>query len=53
MKRWPIVKHKPFLRIGEFHALMELLLEPHATMVYVAVSIGLRVSELIGLRCLY
>jgi integrase len=34
----------------QFSALIELITEPYATMVYVAVYTGLRVSELIGLR---
>ena len=41
---------KPFLRPKQFDALIELIQEPYATMVYVAVCTGLRVSELIGLR---
>ena len=43
-------RHKPFIRPEEFAALVELISEPYATMVYVAVYTGLRVSELIGLR---
>jgi integrase len=43
-------RHKPFVRPEEFAALIELISEPYATMVYVAVYTGLRVSELIGLR---
>jgi len=43
-------RHKPFVRPEEFAALVELIAEPYATMVYVAVYTGLRVSELIGLR---
>lgn len=43
-------RHKPFVRPEEFVALIELISEPYATMVYVAVYTGLRVSELIGLR---
>jgi len=43
-------RHKPFVRPEEFAALVELIEEPYATMVYVAVYTGLRVSELIGLR---
>ena len=43
-------RHKPFVRPEQFTALVELIHEPYATMVYVAVYSGLRVSELIGLR---
>jgi integrase len=43
-------KPKPFLRIEQFFALLELLSEPYSTMVYVAVFTALRVSELAGLR---
>jgi integrase len=43
-------KHKPFIRPEEFSALVELIKEPYATMVYVAVYTGLRVSEVIALR---
>lgn len=43
-------RHKPFVRPEQFTALVELIDEPYATMVYVAVYTGLRVSELIGLR---
>ena len=43
-------RHKPFIRPEEFAALVGLISEPYATMVYVAVYTGLRVSELIGLR---
>jgi integrase len=41
---------KPYLSPGEFAKLLMLIGEPYATMVYVAVHSGLRVSELIGLR---
>jgi integrase len=41
---------KPFLMPDMFESLLELIREPYATMVYVAVFTGLRVSELIGLR---
>ena len=34
----------------QFHVLIDLIAEPYATMIYVAVYTGLRVSELIGLR---
>ena len=43
-------RHKPFIRPEQFAALIELISEPYATMVYVAVYTGLRISELIGLR---
>jgi len=41
---------KPFLMPREFEQLVELIPEPYATMVYVAIYTGLRVSELIALR---
>jgi len=41
---------KPFITPEQFIALLELIQEPYATMVYVAIYSGLRVSELIGLR---
>ena len=43
-------RHKPFIRPEQFATLVELIQEPYATMVYVAVYTGLRVSELIALR---
>jgi integrase len=43
-------RHKPFIRPEQFAALIELIQEPYATMVSVAVYTGLRVSELIALR---
>lgn len=43
-------RHNPFVRPEQFAALVALIQEPYATMVYVAVYTGLRVSELIGLR---
>jgi integrase len=43
-------RQKPFIRPEQFAALVELIAEPYATMVYVAVYTGLRVSEVIGLR---
>jgi len=43
-------RQKPFIRPEQFSALVELISEPYATMMYVAVYTGLRVSELIGLR---
>lgn len=41
---------KPHVTPEQFEALVALIPEPYATMVYVAVYSGLRVSELIGLR---
>lgn len=41
---------KPFLYPAQFDALLALIPEPYATMVYVAIYTGLRVSELAGLR---
>jgi len=41
---------KPFIRPDQFGSLLEVLPEPYATMVYVAVFTGLRVSELVALR---
>jgi len=43
-------RRKPFIRPEQFAALIELIQEPYATMVYVAMYTGLRVSELIALR---
>jgi len=46
---------KPFISPKQFNALVDSISEPYATMVYVAVWTGLRVSELIGLkwRCIH
>lgn len=41
---------KPYITPDQFHALLQLIPEPYATMIYVAVYTGLRASELIGLR---
>lgn len=41
---------KPYLSPPRFAALVALIAEPYATMVFVAVYTGLRISELIGLR---
>ena len=49
LKKRKLAQPKPFLRIEQFYALLALLAEPYATMVYVAVFTGLRVSELAGL----
>lgn len=43
-------KQKPHLTPEEFNLLLEVVEEPYATMIYVAVYSGLRVSELIGLK---
>ncbi len=43
-------RHKPFVRPEQFSMLVQLIEEPYATMVYVAVYTGLRVSEVIALR---
>jgi integrase len=41
---------KPYITPEQFHGLMNLMQEPYATMVFVAVYTGFRVSELVGLR---
>jgi integrase len=41
---------KPTITPADFHKLVQLVSEPYATMLYVAVWTGLRVSEVIGLR---
>ena len=41
---------KPFLRIDQFYKVLNVITEPYASMVYVAVFTGLRVSELAGLK---
>jgi integrase len=41
---------KPFITPEQFEALLKLIAEPYASMTYVAVYTGLRVSELVGLR---
>jgi len=48
-------RRKPFISPEQFDALLQRMPEPYATMVYVAVWTGLRVSELIGLkwRCIH
>jgi integrase len=48
-------KVKPFISPTQFNQLVESISEPYATMIYVAVWTGLRVSELIGLkwRCIH
>lgn len=41
---------KPHITPEQFNALLNFLSEPYATMVYVCVMAGLRVSELVGLK---
>jgi len=41
---------KPFISPVQFSALVEMISEPYATMIYTAVFTGLRASELIGLK---
>ena len=43
-------RKKPYLTPQQFDRLVELIPEPYASMVYVAIYTGLRVSELAGLR---
>ena len=43
-------RNKPYVTPRQFDELLGLVAEPYATMIYVAVYTGLRVSELIGLR---
>ena len=43
-------KQKPHISPEEFAQLVDLVEEPYATMIYVAVFTGLRVSELVGLK---
>lgn len=43
-------KEKPYITPPQFDMLLDLIPEPYATMVYVAIYTGLRVSELIALR---
>src|SRR6185312_4339103 len=43
-------RQKAHVNPEQFNELLSLIPEPYATMVYVAVYTGLRVSELIGLR---
>lgn len=49
LKKRRLSKPKPFIRVDQFYALLGLIAEPYATMVYVAVFTALRVSELAGL----
>jgi integrase len=48
-------RRKPTISPDQFNSLVQLVAEPYATMLYVAVWTGLRVSELIGLkwRCIH
>jgi len=43
-------RSKPYIAPQQFDALLVLIAEPYATMIYVAVYTGLRVSELCALR---
>jgi integrase len=43
-------RRKPFITPEQFTGLVNLIAEPYASMVYVAVYTGLRVSELVGLK---
>jgi integrase len=43
-------RSKPYITPQQFQALMALVSEPYATMVFVAVYTGFRVSELVALR---
>jgi len=43
-------KQKPHITPEEFERLINLVQEPYATMISVAVFSGLRVSELVGLK---
>jgi len=43
-------RSKPYVTPEQFDELIGLISEPYATMVYVAIYTGLRVSELAGLR---
>ena len=49
LKKRKLTRPKPFIRVDQFYSLLELMAEPYATMVYVAVFTALRVSELAGL----
>ncbi|MGE5569089.1 MAG: tyrosine-type recombinase/integrase [Rhodospirillales bacterium] len=43
-------RSKPFITPEQFVELLKLIVEPYASMVFVAVHTGLRVSELVGLK---
>lgn len=49
LRKRKLAKPKPFIRVDLFYSLLALIMEPYATMVYVAAFTGLRVSELAGL----
>lgn len=49
LKKRKLTKPKPFIRVDQFYDLLELIAEPYATMVYMAVFTGLRVSEIAGM----
>ncbi len=49
LKKRKLTRPKPFIRVDQFYALLELMSEPYASMVYVAAFSGLRVSELAGM----
>lgn len=49
LRKRKLTRPKPFIRVDQFYALLALIAEPYATMVYVAVFTALRVSELAGL----
>jgi integrase len=49
LKRRRRTKPKPFIRVDQFYALLELIEEPYSSMIYVAVFTALRVSEIAGL----
>ena len=44
------IRHKPWLSREQFSVLVNLILEPYSSMIFVGVYTGLRVSELVGLR---
>lgn len=46
----PTPKQKPTITTAQFDKLVEIIPEPYATMVYVAIYTGLRASEVIGLK---
>ena len=52
--RLPVAKggkrSKPYITQEQFRLLLEVVMEPYATMIFVAAFTGLRVSELVGLR---
>jgi len=49
LRKRKLTRPKPFLRVDQFHALVDALAEPYATLVYVAGFTALRISELAGL----